>query len=72
MKITCFVSKNGANVQLEIGHICTEPFLILYRAIALEISSARSPPFRYNIPSLYFPLTHGIKFSNEVTALDTM
>ena len=45
-KTTCLVSKNGSEVQLEIGQTRTEPFLILNFAIAVEISSARSPPLR--------------------------
>ena len=46
MKITCLVSKNGSFVQLLIGQMCTDPLRILNFAIAVEISSARSPPLR--------------------------
>ena len=69
--MTILVSKNGSSVHDDIGHWLTEPFGSLNFAIAVEISSARSPPFRYRIPSEYFPFTHGRKFSNAVTALDT-
>ena len=46
MKMTIFSSKYGSDVQLETGQRWTEPLRMRCLAMALEISSARSPPFR--------------------------
>ena len=46
MKITIFSSKYGSAVHDDRGHTCKEPFLMRCFAIAVDISSARSPPFR--------------------------
>lgn len=77
---SCFSSKNGSSNHLFIYSFSMLRGEILILAQAADISSSRSPPFRYMTPldtpphtpgSIFFHI-HGRKSFSSVTALETM